>query len=147
MVTVEAAVSLCAFVTVLAMVLAGFSMVLEQIRCTDAAGEAARLVARGDVARAADAVTQIAPHAVLSVATHGDGIRVTVRDPESTSLLPGVHVAADAFAIQEPDSADSEPDPAEPRQAGGPAEPGQAGGPPVDSASDQLSRPTGGDRR
>jgi len=45
MVTIEAAVALCAFVTVLAMVLAGVSMVLDQIRCVDAAREAARLVA------------------------------------------------------------------------------------------------------
>jgi Flp pilus assembly protein TadG len=140
MVTVEAAVSLCAFVTVLAMVLAGMSMVLAQIRCTDAAREAARLVARGEADRAADAVGQIAPHAVLSVSTHGDGIHVTVQDPDAAGLLPGVHVAADAFAVQEPDADDSEPGP--PASTG---PPGDSGDP--DGGPDRLSRPAGGDRR
>lgn len=140
MVTVEAAVALCAFVTVLAMVLAGMSMVLAQIRCTDAAREAARLVARGEADRAADAVGRIAPHAVLSVTTTGDGIHVTVRDPDASGLLPGVHVTADAFAIQEPDAGDSEPGP--PTDTGPPAD--TAG---RNSASDRLPRPAGGDGR
>jgi Flp pilus assembly protein TadG len=142
MVTVEAAVALCAFVTVLAMVLAGMSMVLAQIRCTDAAAEAARLVARGEAKRAGDAVGQLAPHAVLSVTTQGDAIHVTVRDPEANGLLPGVHVAAEAFAVQEPDAGDSEPEP--------PGDPGPpvVSGPPQDGAPDRASsRPAGGDGR
>lgn len=145
MVTVEAAVALCAFVTVLAMVLAGMSMVLAQIRCTDAAREAARLVARGEQARAPDAVAQIAPHATLSVTTRGDGIMVTVQDGTAGGLLPGVHVGADAFAIQEPDADESEPDPTGPqRNSTGPQ---QNAGPPTGSAPDRLSRSTGGGGR
>jgi hypothetical protein len=108
MVTIEAAVALCAFVTVLAMVLAGVSMVLDQIRCVDAAREAARLVARGEQNRAADAVRQIGPpRATLSITTNGDAITVVVQDPAGGGLLPGVHVRGEAYAIQEP----TDPDP------------------------------------
>jgi hypothetical protein len=118
MVTVEAAVSLCAFVTVLAMVLAGTSMVLDQLRCTDAAREAARLVARGEQARVGDAVRRIAPGgATFAVRTVGDGIEVSVWDPAAGGLLPGVRVGADAYAVPEPDS------------------------------TEELSRPAGGARR
>jgi hypothetical protein len=91
MVTVEAAVALCAFVTVFAMVLAG---------------DAARLVARGEQSRAPDAVHQIAAGATLSITLTGDEIRVTVRDPAADGLLPGVHVHAEAYAVREPDADD-----------------------------------------
>jgi hypothetical protein len=108
MVTIEAAVALCAFVTVLAMVLAGVSMVLDQIRCVDAAREAARLVARGEQNRAADAVRRIGPpRATLSITTNGDAITVVVQDPAGGGLLPGVHVQGEAYAIQEPTDPDS----------------------------------------
>ncbi|HEY3606839.1 MAG TPA: TadE family protein [Pseudonocardiaceae bacterium] len=109
MVTIEAAVALCAFVTLLAMVLAGVSMVLDQIRCVDAAREAARLVARGEPDRAADAVRRIGPpRAVMSITTNGDAITVVVADPAGGGLLPGVHVHGEAYAVREPD----DPDPA-----------------------------------
>jgi Flp pilus assembly protein TadG len=110
MVTVEAAIALCAFVTVLAMVLAGASMVLDQIRCTDAAREAARLVARGEQDRAADAVRHIAPSgATLAVTTNGDQITVAVQNPAAGGLLPGVHVHADAYAVREPNTDPTDP--------------------------------------
>jgi Flp pilus assembly protein TadG len=116
MVTIEAAVALCAFVTVLAMALAGVSMVLDQIRCTDAAREAARLVARGEPDRAADAVRQIAPPgATLSITTDADAITVVVQDPAAGGWVPGVRVHADAYAIQEPS------DPANGQTSSGPA--------------------------
>ena len=104
MVTVEAALALCAFVTVLAMVLGAVSMVLDQIRCTDAAREAARLVARGEQNRATEAVNQIAAGATVSVTTDGDAITVRVRDPAIGGLLPGVHIQAEAYAVREPDA-------------------------------------------
>jgi Flp pilus assembly protein TadG len=101
MVTIEAAIALCAFISVLALVLAGMSTVFDQLRCTDAAREAARLVARGEQDRATDAVLRIAPPgATYSVTASGDGIIVAVRDPDS--LLPGVDVHADAYAVPEP---------------------------------------------
>ena len=103
MVTVEAAIALCALVMVLAMALAAVSMVLDQIRCTDAAREAARLVARGEQDRAADAVHQIVSSGTLSVVSSGDAITVTVADPAAGGLLPGVRVRADAYAVREPD--------------------------------------------
>lgn len=163
MVTVEAAIALCAFVTVLAMVLAGTSSVLDQIRCTDAAREAARLVARGDQDRAREAVDRIAPHgATLAVATDGDTASVVVRDPEAGGLLPGVQVGATAFAVLEPadapDPADSPdqadvPDPADVQESTGQAQP-QPHVPPSgapDRASsgpvDRRSRSTGGGGR
>jgi hypothetical protein len=107
MVTVEAAIALCAFVTVLGLVLAGMSTVLDQIRCTDAAREGARLVAMGERDAVAGTVHRIAPgDATIAIATQGDGIVVTVREPAAGGLLPGVHVAADAYAVPEPDATD-----------------------------------------
>ncbi|MGH3623330.1 MAG: TadE family type IV pilus minor pilin [Sciscionella sp.] len=115
--TVEAAVALSAFVAVLAMVLSGVSAVLDQIRCTDAAREAARLVARGDSARATDAVHRIAPtRATLSVQVNGDEVTVTVAVDDVTDLLPGLDVGARAYAVAEP--AVSEPAVAEPGAGG-----------------------------
>jgi hypothetical protein len=86
------------------MVLAGVSMVLDELRCTDAAREAARLVARGEQASVADTVHHIAPAgATYTVRSTDEGIVVDVRDPAATGLLPGVHVDADAYAVPEPD--------------------------------------------
>lgn len=103
MVTVEAAVSLCAFVTVLAMALNGMSVVVDQLRCIDAAGEAARLVARGEQDRVPDVVRRIAPGgATVAVRMTDDDIVVSVRDPVAGGLLPGVRAAADAYAVAEP---------------------------------------------
>ncbi len=138
MVTIEAAVALCAFVTVLAIVLAGVSMVLDQIRCTDAAREAARLVARGEQGRAAEAVSQIAAGATLSVTSTGDAITVTVADPAAGGLLPGVHVHAEAYAVREPDADDPSP----------PTTPATTAPTTADShIAGRSRRPTGGDRR
>jgi hypothetical protein len=130
MVTIEAAIALCAFISVLALVLAAMSMVFDQLRCIDAAREAARLVARGEQDGAADVVHRIAPpDATYSVTTSGDGIVVAVRDPDS--LLPGVDLHAEAYAVQEP-TGDNEPTTAVP--------PGSAAVPqPGGSAADQPS--------
>jgi Flp pilus assembly protein TadG len=140
MVTVEAAIALCAFVTVLGLVLAGMSTVLDQIRCTDAAREGARLVAMGERAAVTDTVRRIAPgDATVAIATQGDGIVVTVRDPAAGGLLPGVHVSADAYAVLEPDATeDSTATAGSGRNAKGSADAGGA---------DRLSRSAGGDGR
>lgn len=103
MVTIEAAIALCAFVTVVAMVLAGMSMVLDELRCTDAAREAARLVARGEQGSVADTIHRIAPSGVTySVRQVDEGIVVDVEDPTESGLLPGVTVGSDAYAVPEP---------------------------------------------
>ncbi|HEX3787604.1 MAG TPA: TadE family type IV pilus minor pilin [Pseudonocardiaceae bacterium] len=110
MVTVESAIALCAFVTVLVMVLAGTSAVLAEIRCTDAAREAARLVARGDTDGARQAVARIAPSgATYTVDTQGPAVSVVVTARPAGSLLPGVRVNAQAYAVREPDAADDFP--------------------------------------
>lgn len=121
MVTIEAAVALCAFIAVFALALSGLSMLLDQLRCTDAAWEAARLVARNEPERVGDAVHHIAAgSATFVVRKIGDGIVVSVQDPAAGGLLPGVRVGADAFAVPEPDSTDEqEPGAVRPTEGGG----------------------------
>ncbi len=141
MVTVEAAIALCAFVTVVALVLAGMSMVLDQIRCTDAAREAARLVAMGEQDAVADTVHRIAPSgATIAVTAQGDGVVVTVRDPAAGGLLPGVHVSADAYAVPEPAALDAGTATAGAGEANATGSPGASG-------ADRLSRSAGGGGR
>lgn len=102
MVTVETAIALAAFVVVVSLGIGGIVAVLDQLRCTDAAREAARLVARGERDRAAEAVRRIAPAgATLAVSMSGDEITVGVRSAPVGALLPGLHVAASAFAVAE----------------------------------------------
>lgn len=102
-VTVEAAIALFALVAVLALSLAGITAVADQVRCTDAAREAARLVARGEPERVAEAVDRIAPPgARWEVATEPGGFTVTVLAEPIGGLLPGVSLRAEAFAVPEP---------------------------------------------
>lgn len=103
MVTVESAIALCAFVAMCAMLLAGTSAVIDQIRCTDAAREAARLVAMGESDRAQATVGSIAPDgARLIVRPAGDAVTVVVSANPADGLLPGLQVGADAYAVLEP---------------------------------------------
>src|ERR1700758_5676496 len=59
--TVEAALAIASLVVVLVLCLAGVTAVSTQVRCIDAAREAARLAARGDERSAVDAARGIAP--------------------------------------------------------------------------------------
>lgn len=103
MVTVEAAIALAAFMCVVVFALAAVVAVLDQVRCVDAAREAARMTARGDRSRAAEAVERIAPDgARLSVSVRGDEITVHVSAEPAGGVIPGVDVDARAFAIAEP---------------------------------------------
>jgi hypothetical protein len=103
MVTVEAAIALCAFVTVLGLALAAISAVTDQLRCTDAAREAARLTARGERDRAYTAAEHIAPRgARVAIHTDGDTITVEVTATPVAGLLPGLHLTAHAYAVAEP---------------------------------------------
>jgi hypothetical protein len=152
MVTIEAAIALCAFISVLALVLAAMSMVFDQLRCIDAAREAARLVARGEQDGAADVVHRIAPtDATYAITTSGDGIVVAVRDPDS--LLPGVDLHADAYAVQEPtgdDEPTTTPAPAQPGGSAAVPEPSGATGPaaaePSGAAGVEPGGPAAGDQ-
>lgn len=102
--TVEAALAVCALVVVLAMALAGVAAVLAQVRCTDAAREAARLVARGEPGgRAEQAASRVAPAgARIAVSVRGDEVVVEVSAEPGGGVLPGLSVRAEAIAVLEP---------------------------------------------
>jgi hypothetical protein len=72
-----------------------------QVRCVDAAREAARLAARGDHGSAADAAQGIAPDGA-AVQLRSDGELVVARVTAKSPLLPGVTIAAEAVAATEP---------------------------------------------
>jgi Flp pilus assembly protein TadG len=107
MVTVETAIALGGFVAVVVMVLAGLASVLAQLQCTDAAREAARLVARGETQQARQIAARIAPSgAKIDIAVTADTVSVTIRADPVGGILPGVSLHAAAFAVREPESAD-----------------------------------------
>ena len=98
MATVEAAFAIVALVAVLAVCMAGLTALSMQVRCIDAAREAARLAARGDDGSAA--ARAIAPgQSVVDVRRDGQFLvaRVTARSP----LLPGLEIAGEAMAATE----------------------------------------------
>ena len=101
--TVEAAIAVCAVVVVLAIALAGSAAVLAQVRCTDAAREAARLVARGEPERAERAARRVAPAgASVVIRVQGDEVVVEVAAEPGRGILPGLSVRAEAMAVLEP---------------------------------------------
>lgn len=100
-VTVEAAVALSAIVVVLMLCLAGIGCLVTAVRVTDAAGEAARLAARGDQAAARSAVQQLAPAGSTLSLSDGDPVTARVSAPPLGGLLPGIHVGATAVAARE----------------------------------------------
>jgi hypothetical protein len=108
MATAELAVVLPTLVLVIAAGLMMVSAVLAQVRCVDAAREAARAAARGespDMVRSAAART--APTAAtVEVGGTDDEVRVTVSAPAGRvgGLLPAFHVSASAVALREPES-------------------------------------------
>jgi hypothetical protein len=102
-VTVEAAVAMASFVTVLALVLASVSASIDQLRCIDAAREAARLVARGEPDLARATAKKLAPdNATVDITVRDDTIQVDVRSEPVAGLLPGLSLHGSAFAISEP---------------------------------------------
>jgi Flp pilus assembly protein TadG len=108
MVTVEAAIALCSFVVVLGIALAAIVAVTDQLRCTDAAREAARLAARGEPDEGRAAAQRIAPSgAQVSIRSDGDTVAVEVSARPAGGLLPGVSVAGQAFAVAEPGAPDA----------------------------------------
>ncbi|TFV48547.1 TadE family type IV pilus minor pilin [Blastococcus sp. TF02A-35] len=106
MVTAETAVVLPVLVLVLAGAVAAVTVVGAQLRCVDAAREAARAAARGDeVATAVDLAARAAPDGACTQVQTDDGeVRVTVT-AEISPLGPlpwRVTVTADAVAQREP---------------------------------------------
>jgi hypothetical protein len=85
---------------VLIVCVSGLTAVSMQVRCIDAAREAARLAARGDES-ASVAAQRIAPEgSVVRLQRDGDVVvaTVTARSP----VLPGINIAAEAVAAAEP---------------------------------------------
>lgn len=104
MVTVETAICLGGVLVVLALVLAGLSALLGQLQCTDAAREAARLVARGETAQAKQVAARIAPSgSTITITVTGDTVAVLVTGQPAGGVLPGLTMRAEAYAVREPE--------------------------------------------
>ncbi|GAB4582578.1 TadE family type IV pilus minor pilin [Nocardia sp. IFM 10818] len=102
MATVEAALALAALVAVLVLCAGALLAAAAQVRCVDAAREAARLAARGDDARAVSTAARVAPpQAEITVRADGDLVVavVSARSP----LLP-LTLRAEAVAAREPEA-------------------------------------------
>jgi hypothetical protein len=92
--------AIVALVAVLVLCVAGINAVALQIRCIDAAREAARLVARGDATQAETAARRVGPPgAVLRV--ERDGEFVVARVSGRSLLLPGLTISAQAVTVAE----------------------------------------------
>jgi hypothetical protein len=88
-------------VVVLVFCVAGLTAVSMQVRCIDAAREAARLAARGDDGEAERAAQKIAPFAAgLELRREGGFVIATVI--AHSVLLPGIAIRADTVAAVEP---------------------------------------------
>lgn len=101
--TVEAAIGLSALVVVMALCVAGLAAMVAQVRATDAAGEAARLAARGDEAAARAVVERLAPSGSELQLSGTALITAHVVAPPLGGLLPGLRLGATAIAMREPD--------------------------------------------
>ncbi|MGE2834118.1 TadE family type IV pilus minor pilin [Mycobacterium sp. SMC-4] len=83
------------------MCLAGLTALSMQLRCIDAAREAARLAARGDHAVGMRAAREIAPDgAVIEVWPDGEFVAATAS--ATSRLLPGLRISARSVAVVEP---------------------------------------------
>lgn len=96
----EAALAITSLVAVLVLCLAGIAAVTLQVRCVDAAREAARLAARGDRAGVM-AAGHLAP-AGAAVEVQRDGGYVIARVSGRSPVLPGVVITGLAVAATEP---------------------------------------------
>jgi hypothetical protein len=92
-----------ALVVVLVLCLAGLTAMAMQVRCVDAAREAARLAARGDDRAASEAARTVGPAGAGLDVRRSDG-RVVARVAARSPLLPGITIAAEAVAAVEPGS-------------------------------------------
>ena len=97
----EAAFGVATLVAVLMLCLAGITAVSMQVRCIDAAREAARLAARGDDRSAITAARGVAP-AGAGVQLRRDGGFVVATVAARSTLLRALHVSATGVAAVEP---------------------------------------------
>ncbi len=80
--------------------LAGVTAVSMQVRCVDAAREAARLAARGDDRSAVDVARRVAPGGAR-VQLRRDGEFVVATVVARSSLLPTLRIAAEGVSAVE----------------------------------------------
>jgi len=103
-VTVEAAFASLGLVALLAVLVAGIGLVLEQVQCVDAAAAIARQYARDDAAGVAEARTHVPRGGTVVVTT--TITRVTVRVSVTAAILPGspmtIDLSAESTAVLEP---------------------------------------------
>src|SRR4051794_15132187 len=92
MVTAELAVALPTVVVTLLAAITALFAVTTQLRCTDAAATAARLVARGETTAVAQAAARrvAGPTAEVRVAPGNTTVTVVVRAPASMRVLGGL---------------------------------------------------------
>ena len=103
MATVEAAIAIAAIVVVLVLCLGAVLAASMQIRCVDAAREAARLTARGDGDNAVTSAQRVAPTGA-DIGIGGDGDLVIATVSARVPLLPLLQISARAAAAREPDA-------------------------------------------
>lgn len=103
MATVEAAIAIAAIVVVLVLCLGAVLAASMQIRCVDAAREAARLSARGDGDNAVASAQRVAP-AGASIGIGGEGDLVIATVSARVPLLPLFEISARAAAVREPET-------------------------------------------
>ena len=99
--TVEAAIALAVLVCAVVLCVGALLAASTQVRCVDAAREAARLAARGDAVHALAAARSVAPPGA-TVEVRGDGDRMVAVVTAGTALLPGLRLRAEAVATTEP---------------------------------------------
>ncbi len=85
---------------VLALCMAGVTAVSMQVRCVDAAREAARLAARGDQRSAVDTARRVAP-AGARIQLRRDGDFFTATVVAHSKLFPSLDIAARAVSAAE----------------------------------------------
>jgi Flp pilus assembly protein TadG len=99
--TVEAALAITALVFVLVLCVAGISAVSMQVRCVDAAREAARLAARGDERSAVDVARRVAPGGA-QVRLHRDGDIIVATVSVRPTLLSALVISSTEVSAAEP---------------------------------------------
>ncbi|WP_174552080.1 TadE family type IV pilus minor pilin [Nocardia sienata] len=100
--TVEAAIAIAAIAATAVLCIGAMLAVVTQVRCVDAAREAARLAARGDRGAAEVAARGVAPEGA-DISLRYEGGRVIAVVASDTPLLPVLRLRAEAVAATEPD--------------------------------------------
>lgn len=102
-VTVEAALALTSLVVVVVLAVGAVLTAAGQLQCIDAAREAARLAARGELQRAREVASELAPDgAQVDVTVEGDEVRVAVEAGLFGGRLGSLRTHGRAVAIIEP---------------------------------------------